>query len=316
MDILYGPGQYSSPENVHTAVALGCFDGVHAGHRKLIAGTAERANADGLVPCVYTFINHPARVISPDRAPKLLTTNRTKAEYISAAGARKLCFDWFDRAVCETEPEDFVKNILVGRLNVKLAAAGENYSFGRGGKGGAETLEKLGRKYGFATYIMPPCRMDAGGAEQTVSSSLLRKCVGEGDFGTYSRLAKADYMLEGTVAEGRRVGRKLGFPTANLRPCSACALPPRGVYATVCRISGEDAVYRGITNVGNNPTFHDTDGSVSVETHLLGFAGDVYGKELRVGFIRKMRDEIVFSDPSGLSRQIGEDAAARAAMPV
>ena len=318
MRISYGPAgghDAACTSSAPSAVALGFFDGVHLGHRRILDALVSRGRELGLRTCVYTFVNQPAGVFGAGgNKPLLLCSNRLKAEYIAEAGVGELCFDWFDRKLSRLAPEEFVRRILVEKYRVRLVCAGENYSFGAGGRGNAELLRALGKANGFETLILPPLSAELNGCSVTVSSTALRQLTAAGQFREYARLAGHPFRLEGTVVHGREVGRTMGFPTANILPPRGMALPAAGVYATRTAIRGTDLIFKSITNVGRNPTFKDTDGSVTVETHLLDHDGALYGAELRLDFLERMRGETVFSGPDALRAQLTSDARKRAQM--
>ncbi|MBO5076793.1 MAG: riboflavin biosynthesis protein RibF [Clostridia bacterium] len=296
-----------------SAVALGFFDGVHLGHRRILDALVSRGRELGLRTCVYTFVNQPASVFGVDRKARLLCDNRLKAEYIAEAGVDELCFDWFDLKLSRLAPEEFVRSVLVGKFNARLVCAGENYTFGADGRGDSALLSALGRVNGFETLILPSLSAELDGGNVTVSSTVLRQLTAAGRFREYERLAGHPFRLEGTVVHGREVGRTIGFPTANLLPPRGIVLPACGVYATRTAIRGTDLVFKSITNVGSNPTFADT-GGVTVETHLLDHDGALYGAELRLDFLERLRGEKVFSGPDALSAQLTADASKRAQM--
>ena len=314
MKISYGPGGGDNTGRAPSAVALGFFDGVHLGHRRILDALVSRGRELGLRTCVYTFVNQPASVFSADNKARLLCSNRLKAEYIAEAGVDELCFDWFDLKFSRLAPEEFVRRVLVDGFDARLVCAGENYSFGAGGCGNSATLSALGRCSGFETLILPSLRAELDGSGVTVSSTVLRQLTAAGRFPEYARLAGHPFRLEGTVVHGREVGRTIGFPTANILPPRGTVLPANGVYATRTAIRGTDLIFKSITNVGSNPTFADTDGGVTVETYLLDYDGALYGAELRLDFLERLRGETVFSGPGALRRQLEVDAARRAQM--
>lgn len=322
MDIIYGPGLTGTGsiqsrdrncQREKTAVALGFFDGVHKGHRALLDELKKISVSTGLRSVVYTFVNHPLTVLGAD--VRLLGHNSLRAEYIAESGIDQLRFVWFDRQLSRTAPEDFAKEILAGELNAAYVLTGENYTFGSKGSGNAAMLAEFGRRYGFEAMAVPPVKIEIDGQRKTVSSSLLRKLAAEGRMAEYEAAAGHRFRIDGTVTQGRRVGRSMNFPTANIVPDRRFALPSPGVYATVARTSIDpEKSYPGITNVGNNPTFNGVAGRVSIETNLIGFRGDLYGRELSVEFIEKTRGEIRFSSKRELAAQIASDAADRIKM--
>jgi riboflavin kinase/FMN adenylyltransferase len=313
MRICYGPAGGDNTGRAPSAVALGFFDGVHLGHRRILDALVSRGRELGLRTCVYTFVNQPSSVFGVDSRPRLLCDNRLKAEYIAEAGVDELCFDWFDRILSRRAPEEFVRSVLVEKFNARLVCAGENYTFGADGRGDSALLSALGRDNGFETLILPSLSAELDGGNVTVSSTVLRQLTAAGRFREYERLAGHPFRLEGTVVHGREVGRTIGFPTANLLPPRGIVLPACGVYATRTAIRGTDLIFKSITNVGSNPTFADT-GGVTVETHLLDHNGALYGAELRLDFLERLRGEKAFSGPDALRAQLTADALHRAQM--
>jgi riboflavin kinase/FMN adenylyltransferase len=234
-------------------------------------------------------------------------------EYVEAQGIDELYFEHFDHAYASMEPEVFVKEILVKKLQAQVVVVGHNYSFGSFGKGNAELLTKLGQVYGFDVIAVPHVMRNLGDTEESVvvSSTVLRRMIREGRMEDFADLAGHYYSIPGHVVEGRHVGRSLGYPTANILPREGFALPDFGVYATVTVRNGK--AYRSVTNIGNNPTFAGIR-HVTVETFLLDFEGALYGAAIEVYFLCKMRGECKFESVEALQTQLGKDVAKRASM--
>ena len=287
------------PENKGFCVAVGNFDGFHLGHKRLLEELKKEAHNPGCETLVYTFEGHTLKTIRPENAPEIIMSNRQKAEAAAAEGIDAIYFETFDRAFASLSPEAFADNILAGKLGAKALAIGENFTFGAGGKGTAELLKELAEKKNIKTLIVPSVKLDG----ETVSSSSLRKFIKDGDFENYTRFAGRRFSIEGTVEHGREVGRRLGFPTANLSVREGFACPAHGVYATKTLINGK--LYNGITNVGTNPTFKLN--KVVAETHLFESRGDIYGADISVFFFKKIRDELCFENIDGLKAQIARD---------
>jgi len=283
-----------------TAIGLGNFDGLHAGHMVLINTLIEESRLNGYVPVVYTFTKHTENILRKGLFIPLLTTISKKISLLEETRLDYLCFDEFDETYSRIEPEDFVKDILLKRFNMKLAVTGFNYRFGYKGTGDVDLLNKLGLKYGFKVITIPPVKID----DEIVSSTLIRNYVRKGDMEKVTTLLGRQYSLSGIVQRGRNVGKKLGFPTANIYPENGLAVPDNGVYITKTSIDGEFC--DSITNVGNNPTFSDNN-KISVETHILDFDRDIYDKYIEVFFIKKIRPEKKFESVSGLIEQISTD---------
>jgi riboflavin kinase/FMN adenylyltransferase len=289
------------------AVGLGTFDGLHIGHRRLIGVLLEEARARGLAPLVYTFTGEPDDILRKGCHTHVLTDFDAKARLLEEAGVETLCVDEFTPDYARTEAEAFVSDILVGRLGMKLAVCGFNYTFGRYRKGDVAMLASLKERYGFDLIVIPPVEAEG----EIVSSTLIRRTVAAGDVEKAARLLGRPFELVGAVVAGRRVGRSIGIPTANLEPEPCMAVPARGVYCTRTLVGGKG--YDSVTNVGFRPTFDTAkDGNVRmvVETHLLDGGPDLYGREIRVRFLKRLRAERRFSDTGRLVAQIGADIEA------
>ena len=282
-----------------TAVALGNFDGVHLGHQELIRETVEQAGKDGVKSAVFTFANHPSGIIPGVKAVKSILSDERKAELIEDLGVDILVDVPFTEELRDLEAEDFVRELLVGRMNVKDAFCGYNYQFGARAFGTAEILEMFGDKYGFNVFEMPPFEIEG----HVVSSSLIRLLIEKGYVSRIKTYMGRHYEIEGDVVVGNRLGKKLGFPTSNLNLNETMAAPPNGVYTTYCVYGG--VRYPSITNVGIKPTVGDFD--KNVETHIFDFDKELYGKHITVEFLKKMRDERKFDSLDELSAQIVRD---------
>lgn len=302
----------TAPERMERGVGLGNFDGVHIGHAALMQTLRQACLTQGISSMVYTFANHPNHILGKLRETPLIITNEQKAELVEAQGIDELYFEHFDRAYASMEPEVFIRQILVEKLNAKIVVVGHNYSFGNFGRGDAAMLEKFGEQYGFKVIVVPHImRLLDGQEEVVVSSTVLRRLIGQGRMEEYAALAGHIYSIPGHVVEGRRVGRSLGFPTANILPKEGFALPGFGVYATVTVKDGKS--YMSITNIGNNPTFAGIT-QVTVETYLLDFDAPLYGAAIEVYFLCKMRDECKFPSPEALQKQLRQDVETRRRM--
>jgi len=266
-------------------VALGVFDGVHLGHRRVIEGSQS----------VLTFEPHPMSVLAPERAPLLLTTLERKAQLVEQVGAQELIVIPFDRDFSQLSAEQFVDEVLIERLGAVSVAVGENFRFGNKAKGDAAMLAADRR---FSTAVHPLLSLDG----QIVSSTRIRELIGAGDVAGARRLLGAPFQLRGTVVAGDRRGRELGFPTANIVPDPFYALPAHGVYAARC---GER---EAAVSIGLRPTFDDRQGEL-VEVHLIDFSGDLYGRQLEVDFVERLRGEERYEDVSALVEQMERDVA-------
>jgi|CZCB01.1.fsa_nt_gi riboflavin kinase/FMN adenylyltransferase len=286
-----------------TAVGLGNFDGLHVGHMVLINAVINEARMNGLESVVYTFTRHPENVIRKNLFTPLLTTVDKRMQLLGETRLDHAWFDEFDEEYSRMEPEDFVRDILAERLGARVAVAGFNYRFGHRGRGDSEMLKELGEKHGIRVIIIPAVRI----GPEIVSSTAIREHILKGDMEKAAVLLGRHYSIMGKVLDGKRVGRKIGFPTANLRPEDYLALPGNGVYLTKTLYDG--VLYDSLTNVGINPTFGGA-ASVSVETHIFGFEKDIYEDDIEVFFLKKLRDEIRFGSAGELSVQIDRDIKA------
>jgi riboflavin kinase/FMN adenylyltransferase len=283
-----------------SAVIIGNFDGVHIGHQHLCQEVTLLARERGLRPTVLTFDPHPACVVAPDRAPRLLTTPLERVEMMAQYGIEQALILPFTRDVAQMSPEDFVRVVIVKTLGAKLVLVGDNFRFGRRQAGDTELLEALGKTEGFETRV-------AGAVSyrgRVVSSSTVRKSIDEGNVSLAWRLLRRPYSISGEVIRGHGIGSKQTVPTLNLRT-GAQVLPARGVYIT--RTSNARK-WNSITNIGYRPTFGG-DEPLSIETFLLDpLEGEAPG-HIRLEFLRRVRDERKFESPEDLKSQILRDVA-------
>ncbi len=281
-----------------SVVALGMFDGMHKGHVKLIGTAVRIARKHGLKAIVCTFANHPMEVFG--FAPELLMTARERYDAMRALGVDEVKMDAFDSDYANVLPVDFVEG-LVNRFNPSCIVAGFNYSFGKGGLGKAHCLPEMGRRFGFKVKLIHPVLYKG----QPVSSSRIRACITAGNVERANYMLGKPYALSGEVEPNRRIGRRIGFPTANLAQWGGKATPGGGVYATYAVMNGKRMP--AVTNIGFNPTVNGD--KLSVETHILDLSLDLYGRNLCVEFIKKIRDDIRFPSIDALKDQIAKDAA-------
>ena len=276
-------------------LALGVFDGVHVGHRAVIARAVEAARKEGGKAFVVTFDPHPIRVIAPEKAPaSLLATLDEKAAVLKALGVDGLLVIHFDMAFAKMDAEEFVRKLLAA--DVRTVAVGEDWRFGSKRSGDVAMLRRMGGELGFQLEAVPPVMWDG----ERISSTRIRQAIRDGNFDAVEEMLGRPYELSGTVIEGRKLGRGLGFPTANLR-LGERQTPRDGVWAVKV-----DGVRKGVANLGTRPTVDG--GERLLEVHLLDFSGDLYGKELRVRFEKFLRPERKFGSLDELREQIGRDA--------
>ena len=298
METIHFPDDPRPPWLVHPVLALGNFDGLHRGHLKIIERVKRGAIEHGGTPMAMTFDPHPPRVVRPDKAPPLLMTKAQRLEALYRAGIMCVAVVRFTPGLSQWDPETFVRTVLAEWLRVSEVWVGANFLFGQGRSGNFSTLRTLGTRYGFRADKIDPVRYK----EFVVSSTRIRRLISEARVDEAGALLGHQYYVDGTIVEGRRRGREIGFPTANVATENEL-VPPHGVYATTMTVDG--AVHAGMTNIGLRPTFGETE--PTIETHLLGYGGDLYGKRVRLGFVLRLRDERRFEDVDALRTQIDAD---------
>lgn len=284
-----------------TCITIGVFDGVHIGHRHIIKKTVSDAGRLGLSSVVVTFDPHPSRVLNPKvKIPSLISLNH-RLRLIEELGADAVIILKFTKVFAKMPAEKFVKNILAGELRAKEICVGENFYFGRAAGTGVKALKKIAEDNGIRVRIVKPVMV--GG--RIVSSSRIRKTVMSGDLHEAEKLLGRPVSVLGTVVCGAGIARALGYPTANVNPHHE-VIPPSGVYAV--RVNCNGRVYGGVLNVGSRPTFYaPRDEEPAIEAHLFNFDGRIYGKDIEVLFIKRLRGEIKFKNASDLIEQIKRD---------
>ena len=292
MKVLRGDGDVPSDPRGR-AVAIGTFDGVHRGHRRVIQSARERGRSEPCTVTVVTFDPHPLEVLRPNDPPRLLCSTRVKQDLIAGLDVDELLVIPFTLELADIEPEDFCSSVLAGRLAARFVSVGENFRFGRDARGDAALLEARPE---FETKIVGIVEHGGG----PVSSSRIRELLLDGRIAEANDLLEEPFQLEGTVVEGDKRGRSLGVPTANLSVSPKLLVPGGGIYAA--HVGGDPAA----VSIGMRPTF-ESDGEMLVEVHILGFEGDLYGETLRVAFLEKLRDEIRFESAEALVEQMRRD---------
>jgi riboflavin kinase/FMN adenylyltransferase len=281
-------------------LTVGTFDGVHRGHWQVLQEIRRRAAATGRRSVILTFHPHPLRIVRPEHAPPLLTTPLEKKEILAESGVDYAVFLPFTPVLARYSPRRFVEEILLGRLGVEELVIGYDHGFGRGRSGDVDTLREIGRELGFAVDVVEPVETDG----EPISSTRVRRALQEGDVEKARAGLGRPYSLRGLVVRGEGRGRTLGFPTANLAVTSSGKLiPPPGIYAV--RAVLRRGTYPGALHVGPRPTFRGS--PPSIELHLMDFSGDLYGEEIRVDFIRYLREVRPFSSVEALIGQMRED---------
>jgi riboflavin kinase / FMN adenylyltransferase len=284
-----------------TAVTVGVFDGVHVGHRRVLADLVAPARHKGLLPTVVTFDPHPLHFLAPDRAPQMLTSVEQRIEQFRHIGIEVSGVLYFPD-IRDLTAEDFVTQVLISALQTDWVVVGADFRFGRNRGGDAVLLQRMGEAAGFQVSIVDMY----GPREGVVSSTRVRALLGEGKVEEAALLLDRHYELTGVVQPGDGRGRTIGFPTANLAVAPELLVPANGVYA--CRVTGDSQLRNAVVNIGTRPTFGGQDRRV--EAFLFDFEGDLYGRELSVRFVARIREERTFAGVDDLRLQIEADAAA------
>ncbi len=279
-----------------TVCALGFFDGVHKAHISILSSCVKYAKEQGLKSVALTFEKSPAEYFG--KKIKYLTTLSQKKELMTTLGIDLVSALPCSKETLALSPEEFIDEILVKKLNVKALFCGFNYTFGKNAEGNTLTLTKLCESRNIEVFVMP-CLTDDG---VTVSSSEIRMALSKGEVELANRLLTRPFEIRGTVCEGKRLGRSLGFPTANIYPSDMPSLP-YGVYATKTVVDGKE--YISVTNMGVNPTVEDN--NLRIETYITGFEDDIYQKDIKVRFYKFLRPEVKFASLEELKKQISLD---------
>jgi riboflavin kinase/FMN adenylyltransferase len=291
-----------TPDAAACAVAVGNFDGVHVGHAAIVRRLVDTAGRLGTAAVVLTFDPSPAAIVRPDSAPEPLTTPRRRAELLLALGADAVCVQPADAALVAIEAEDFYREILRGRLRAAALVEGLDFRFGARRRGDIDLLRSLCGADGISLETVAPVQHEG----ESVSSSRLRRLIAAGEVRAARSMLTAAYRLTGTVVEGARRGRTIGFPTANLGAV-ATLLPAHGVYAARAAVAGRAESWPAAVHVGPNVTFGAT--VTTVEAHLIGCAENLYGATLDVDFIDRLRDTRSFASVDELKTQLARDVA-------
>ncbi len=287
-----------------SAVAIGVFDGVHRGHRHLIGQLVERARQEGLASVVVTFHPHPRLVVRPQTTLTYLCSLEERIELLRALGVESVANLSFTSELAQLSPPEFV-SLLMEELEMKLLVVGTDFALGRGREGDTDTLRAIGEEIGFEAEVVP--LLVASG--EKVGSTAVRVALSRGDMETAASLLGRPFSLRGPVVPGAERGRTLGFPTANIAVGLDRALPAYGVYVTHAHLGKRS--YPAVTNIGLRPTFAED--KPIVETFLLDFEGELYGQEIRIELLHRLRGEIRFVNLEALREQIEKDiVAARA----
>lgn len=285
--------------NFNTYVALGSFDGLHVGHLKLINKAIELSKKNKAKSMILTFKNHPLSIINKKLMPKLIMDNDYKIKLFEELGIDIVNLVEFDEKIMHIAPEDYIKNIIMVN-NVRGLIVGFNHRFGYKNLGDIELLKKLSVKYKFELYIIDAVKING----EVVSSTKIREYISKGEIVKADRMLTRPYKLSGKVVYGKQNGIKMGFPTANIDYNKNFVIPKAGVYYT--KVEYENRFYKGITNIGYNPTFN-SDNKLSIETHILNFNDNLYGKNISLYFLERIRDDHKFDSIHELKIQIQKD---------
>lgn len=293
-----------------TVLTVGTFDGMHRGHRDVVQRLVDRALTVGLPSLLVTFDPHPLEVVNPAAAPPLLTVREEKIELLAETGLDYVAVVPFTRELADYSAEDFVERVLRGRFRMKELLIGYDHGFGRSRAGDVSVLKSLGKRDGFGVQVVDAVEAPDG---HSISSTAIRRFVAGGDLDRAADSLGRLYSVGGVVIQGDQRGRKLGFPTINLRPPARKLLPPEGVYAA--RVQTPRGTFGGMVNLGPRPTFEDS--SIGIEAYLFDTHVDLYGAHVRLEFLTRLRDTRKFPDAAALVEQIRKDeSAARSALTV
>lgn len=293
-----------------TAVTIGAYDGLHLGHRAVIAEVRSEAEARGLASAVVTFDRHPAAVVRPETAPKLLCDLDQKLELLESTGIDLVVVITFDEQRAAETAEEFVQEVLVDCLRARTVIVGADFHFGKGRGGNVALLNTLGADLGFDVHGMALVDVEGNpaGGEQRVSSTAIRRALAEGDVATAAQLLGRPHEVRGLVQHGDKRGRELGFPTANVSVPGSILLPADGIYAGWLRREGGEVLPTAIS-LGRRPTFYETADASLLEAHVLDFAGDLYDERVAVRFVQRLRGEAKFDSVDELVEQMQRDVA-------
>lgn len=294
-------GHYAAEPCVAT---VGFFDGVHRGHRFLIEQVTGEAARTGIQSTIVTFDRHPATVVRRGSVPKMLCTFEEKLRLLASTGVDNCVVLPFDEALSSLSAETFMRAVLRDRYGVRTLVAGYDNRFGKGRREGFEDYVRYGREMGMSVLLAKPLPVSG----RDISSSAIREALAAGDVETAAQGIGRPYSIEGTVVGGERIGRHIGFPTANISPREDIMLPAGGAYAVRVRVSDGGTTLPGMMNIGCRPTFGGK--KETLEVHILRFSGDIYGRQVTVFFERYLRPERRFDSAEALAAQLRKDAAA------
>jgi riboflavin kinase/FMN adenylyltransferase len=302
MKVLRDPLGNDDPPR-RTVISIGNFDGVHIGHQAVLSHVVERAAASGTTSAAMTFDPHPIKLLRPSEAPRLVTTLEQRLALIERTGIETTLVLPFTHRLARMAASEFVREVLVDRLELREVFIGKNFRFGADRGGDVALLKSMGEELGF-TAAAAPIVEAAGGV---VSSTRVREAVASGNVEEVATLLGRTFFIDGRVLEGKRLGRTLGFPTLNIEVENEIE-PKHGVYVTAVHIPSFNRTFAAVTNIGVRPTVYQNS-LTTVESHLLDFAADVYQERVRLFFLRRLRDEQAFASTMQLMTQIRRDVA-------
>jgi riboflavin kinase/FMN adenylyltransferase len=299
MKVIHAPNELKAGGK-KVCLAIGFFDGVHLGHQQIIRQTISDAQQHEAIALVITFDRHPNSVVAPNRVPPLIYSLSQKLRAIESLGAQSVLLIHFDRDFSERSGEAFIRELTRDLGTLQSICVGANFVFGHQRRGNVALLKTLGEELGFSVHGMAAVSLDG----EVVSSTRVRETIQAGKLDLASQMLGRPYSLAGPVVAGAKVGRKLGFPTANL-DVLRLVLPPHGVYAVHAIVRGQ--THRAVVNIGLRPTLQNPQPLVQVEAYLLDFNGDLYGEEMEIIFVEKLRGEKKFASVAELKEQIARD---------
>ena len=293
------------PAALEVAAAIGVFDGIHLGHREVFSHVRSVASRLEVASAVVTFDVHPAHIVRPENAPKLLTTLDQKLEQLEAQGLDYAYVIHFDEVRADTKPDKFVEQVFYDALHARAIVVGEDFHFGKDRSGNVDELTRLGREWNFEVVAVGLIR-HRDDAPEPVSSTAIRRALAGGDVARSARMLGRPYEVRGVVIKGEERGQTIGFPTANVPVPVVMAWPADAVYSGWCTLE-DGSCYGCAINIGRRPTFHEHAEHSLLEAHLMDYDGDLYGSEIRVEFIDFIRSERKFEGIDQLSQQLAQD---------